>query len=84
MSEDIYHYLIASLEETNALLDALTSTYYDAISELSDRSLAVKDIKVKLSVEIVPLEIESENLLSDKDIVRFIENCYVATDNLDS
>ena len=82
MSEDIYRYLIASLEETKGLIDALTSSYYDAISELRDRSLAVKDIKVKLSVEIVPLE--SENLLSDKDLVRFIENCYIATENLDS
>ena len=82
MSEDQFRYFIPSVEETQAILDALTCDYRDAISELSKRSLAVKDITVKLSVEIVSFEIEGNNGLNEKHILKFFENCYKASDSL--
>lgn len=82
MSEDQFRYFIPSVEETKAILDVLTCDYRSSISELSERSLAVKDIKVKLSVEIVSLEIEGDNGLNEKHILKFFKNRYKASDNL--
>lgn len=89
MSEDNSRYFISSVEETKAILDALTCSYRVAVSELCDRSLTVKDIKVQMSFEIVPLNIDDLDLedgigLSKITIVEFIKNCYNASDNLNN
>ena len=76
MKDDISREIIKTIEETREWINRIESAFIEAIKEVGDRSLAVEEILVYLSLEVIEINKEKTYQPTQKENIDYLEFCY--------